>query len=162
MRSSNWPGKPGGKGLVAPLRPGRAELAGAVSRDWEAEAARLRDFQSMVLPGLVQTEDYTRAILRAAPGAGCRADDIEQQVALRMERQAVLDGAAPPELRLVLSEGALRVQVGGPEVMRAQLRKLAEVAGRSQVTLPGARHGRRGGSRAGGQPVHHPRLRPPR
>ena len=36
----------------------------------EAEAARLRDFQSMVLPGLVQTEDYTRAILRAAPGAG--------------------------------------------------------------------------------------------
>ncbi len=101
----------------------------------EAEAARLRDFQSMVLPGLVQTEDYTRAILRAAPGAEGRASDIEPQVALRMERQTVLDGAAPPELRLVLSEGALRVQVGGPEVMRAQLRKLAEVARRSQVTL---------------------------
>ena len=100
----------------------------------EAEAARLRDFQSMVLPGLVQTEDYTRAILRAAPDAGA-AGDIEQQVALRMERQAVLDGAASPELRLVLSEGALRVQVGGPDVMRAQLRKLAEVAGHGQVTL---------------------------
>jgi len=100
----------------------------------EAEAARLRDFQSMVLPGLVQTEDYTRAILRAAPGAGA-AGDIDQQVALRMERQAVLAGAAPPELRLVLSEGALRVQVGGPGVMRAQLRKLAEVAGHGQVTL---------------------------
>jgi transcriptional regulator with XRE-family HTH domain len=100
----------------------------------EAEAARLRDFQSMVLPGLVQTADYTRAILRAAPGAGA-AGDIEQQVALRMERQAVLDAAAPPELRLVLSEGALRVQVGGPDVMRAQLRKLAEVAGHGQVTL---------------------------
>jgi transcriptional regulator with XRE-family HTH domain len=100
----------------------------------EAEAAGLRDFQSMVLPGLVQTEDYTRAILRAAPGAG-PAEDIEQQVALRMERQAVLDGSVPPELRLVLSEAALRVQVGGPEVMRAQLRKLAEVAGRGQVTL---------------------------
>jgi transcriptional regulator with XRE-family HTH domain len=100
----------------------------------EAEAARLRDFQSMVLPGLVQTEDYTRAILRAAPDAG-PAGDIEQQVALRMERQAVLDGAAPPELGLVLSEGALRVQVGGPDVMRAQLRKLAEVAGHGQVTL---------------------------
>ncbi len=100
----------------------------------EAEAARLRDFQSMVLPGLVQTEDYTRAILRAAPGAGA-AGDIEQQVALRMERQAVLDGAAPPELRLVLSEGALRVQVGGPGVMRAQLRKLSEVADHGQITL---------------------------
>ena len=100
----------------------------------EAEAVRLRDFQSMVLPGLLQTEDYARAMLRTAPGAG-PADDIEQQVALRMERQTVLDGTAPPELCLVLSEGALRVQVGGPEVMRAQLGKLAEVADRGQVTL---------------------------
>jgi transcriptional regulator with XRE-family HTH domain len=100
----------------------------------EAEAARLRDFQSMVLPGLLQTEDYARAILRAAPGAG-PGDDIDQQVALRMERQAVLDGSAPPELCLVLSEGVLRVQVGGPGVMRAQLGKLAEVAGRGAVTL---------------------------
>ncbi len=100
----------------------------------EAEAARLRDFQSMVLPGLLQTEDYARAILRAAAGAG-PADDIEQQVALRMARQQVLGGTAPPELCLVLSEGVLRVQVGGPEVMRGQLRKLAEVAGRGQVTL---------------------------
>jgi len=100
----------------------------------EAEAARLRDFQSMVLPGLLQTEDYARAILRAAPGVG-PGDDIDQQVALRMERQAVLDGSAPPELGLVLSEGVLRVQVGGPGVMRAQLGKLAEVAGRGAVTL---------------------------
>ena len=100
----------------------------------EAEAARLRDFQSMVPPGLLQTEDYARAILRAAAGAG-PGDDIEQQVALRMARQQVLGGTAPPELCLVLSEGVLRVQVGGPEVMRGQLRKLAEVAGRGQVTL---------------------------
>ncbi len=99
----------------------------------EAEAARVREFQSMVLPGLLQTEDYARAVLRAAPGAG--PADIEQQVALRMARQQVLDGTAPPELCLVLSEGVLRVQVGGPGVMRAQLRKLAEVAGRGQVTL---------------------------
>jgi hypothetical protein len=88
----------------------------------------------MVLPGLLQTEDYARAILRAAPGAG-PGGDIDQQVALRMERQAVLDGSAPPELCLVLSEGVLRVQVGGPGVMRAQLGKLAEVARRGAVTL---------------------------
>ena len=79
----------------------------------EAEAARLREFQSMVLPGLLQTEDYARAMLRTAPGAG-PADDIEQQVALRMARQQVLGGTAPPELCLVLGEGVLRVQVGGP------------------------------------------------
>lgn len=101
----------------------------------EAEAARLRDFQPMVLPGLVQTEDYAREILRTAPGAEGRASDIEQQVALRMERQTVLGGTAPPELCLVLSESALRVQLGAPGVMRAQLRKLAEVAGQGQVTL---------------------------
>lgn len=101
----------------------------------EAEAARLRDFQPMVLPGLVQTEDYAREILRTAPGAECRAYDIEQQVALRMERQFMLGGTAPPELCLVLTESALRVRLGGPGVMRAQLRKLAEVAGRGQVTL---------------------------
>jgi transcriptional regulator with XRE-family HTH domain len=99
----------------------------------EAEAARLRDFQSMVLPGLLQTEDYARAILRAAPGVP--ADDIEQQVALRMERQQVLAGSTPPELCLVLSEGVLRVPVGGPAVLRAQLGRLAELAGRGQVTL---------------------------
>jgi transcriptional regulator with XRE-family HTH domain len=99
----------------------------------EAEAARLRDFQSMVLPGLLQTEDYARAILRAAPGVP--ADDIEQQVALRMERQQVLAGSTPPELCLVLSEGVLRVPVGGPAVLRAQLGKLAELASRGQVTL---------------------------
>jgi transcriptional regulator with XRE-family HTH domain len=99
----------------------------------EAEATRLRDFQSMALPGLLQTEDYARAILRGAPGVP--ADDIEQQVALRMGRQEVLGGSTPPELCLVLSEGVLRVPVGGPAVLRAQLGKLAEMAGRGQVTL---------------------------
>jgi transcriptional regulator with XRE-family HTH domain len=102
--------------------------------DFEARAARIHNWDQRCLTGLLQTEDYARAILRAAPGAGS-ADDIEQQVALWMERQTVLDGTAPPELCLVLSEGALRVQVGGPEVMRAQLGKLAEVADRGQVTL---------------------------
>ncbi len=122
-------------------RKGWWQRFGPVTPSWlepylglEAEAARLRDFQSMVLPGLLQTEDYARAILRSAPGAG-PADDIEQQVALRMARQQVLGGTAPPELCLVLGEGVLRVQVGGPAVLRAQLRKLAEVAGRDQVTL---------------------------
>jgi transcriptional regulator with XRE-family HTH domain len=100
----------------------------------EAEAVRLRDFQSMVLPGLVQTEDYARAALLAAPGAA-GADDIEQQLALRMTRQQVLDGTAPTELCLVLSEGVLQVPVGGPAVLRAQLRKLAEMASCGQVTL---------------------------
>lgn len=100
----------------------------------EAEAVRLRDFQSMVIPGLLQTEDYARAVLRTAPSAAA-AEHVDRQVALRMERQAVLSQASPPDLWVVLSESVLRVQVGGPEVMRAQLRRLLGVSGHPNVTL---------------------------
>jgi transcriptional regulator with XRE-family HTH domain len=100
----------------------------------EAATVRFRDFQSMVVPGLLQTEDYARAVLRAAPNPGS-TEDIDRQVALRMERQAILDQASPPDLWVVLSESIIRVQVGGPSVMRAQLRRLIDVAERSNVTL---------------------------
>lgn len=98
----------------------------------EAAAARFRDFQSMVIPGLLQTEDYAGAVLRAAPRPG---GDIDRQVALRMERQNILSQPRPPDLWLVLTESAVRVQVGGPAVMRPQLRRLIDVAERSSVTL---------------------------
>src|SRR6266700_8321268 len=68
----------------------------------EAEAARLRDFQPLAMPGLFQTEDYAHAVLRAAPGTG-RPEDISRQVALRMRRQAVLGQASPPRMWVVLS-----------------------------------------------------------
>jgi transcriptional regulator with XRE-family HTH domain len=100
----------------------------------EAAAVRFRDFQSMVIPGLLQTEDYARAVLRAAPNPGS-AEDIDRQVALRMERQAVLGQASPPDLWVVLSENVIRVHVGGPAVARTQLRRLIDVAERSNVTL---------------------------
>jgi Domain of unknown function (DUF5753) len=100
----------------------------------EAEAVRQRDFQPMVIPGLFQTEDYARAVLRAAPNAGS-TEDVDRQVALRMERQAILSQPSPPDLWLVLSESVLRVQVGGPAVMRAQLRRLLDLAEGSNVTL---------------------------
>jgi hypothetical protein len=100
----------------------------------ESEAVRLRDFQSMVVPGLLQTEDYARAVLRAAPHAGSSAE-VDRLVALRMQRQAILGQDSPPDLWVVLSEGVLRVQVGGPAVMRAQLERLACIAERPNVTL---------------------------
>jgi transcriptional regulator with XRE-family HTH domain len=100
----------------------------------EAAAVRFRDFQSMVMPGLLQTEDYARAVLRAAPYPGS-ADDIDRQVALRMERQRILAQPSPPDLWLVLTESVVRIRVGGPAVMRAQLRHLVEVAERPNVTL---------------------------
>ncbi len=100
----------------------------------ESEAVRLRDFQPLVMPGLLQTEDYARAVLRAAPHAGSSAE-IDRQVALRMERQNILGQASPPEVSVVLSESVLRVDVGGPAVMRPQLRRLADAAERPNITL---------------------------
>jgi transcriptional regulator with XRE-family HTH domain len=100
----------------------------------ESDAARLREFQPMMVPGLLQTEDYARAVLRAAPQPG-HGGDIDRQVALRMRRQAILDGAGPLEAAIVLGEGVLRAQVGGPAVMRAQLHRLAGLAARPNVTL---------------------------
>jgi hypothetical protein len=100
----------------------------------ESDAAGLHDFQPSVVPGLLQTEDYARAILRDAPHAG-RGEDIDQQVALRMRRQAVLDQPAPPQLQVVLGESVLWMQVGGPAVLRAQLLRLADLAARPDRTL---------------------------
>ncbi len=100
----------------------------------ESDAARLRDFQPLVVPGLLQTEGYARAVLRAAPHAG-RGEDVDRQVALRMQRQAILDQASPPEAWLVISESVLRMRVGGPAVMRAQLRRLADLAARTDLTI---------------------------
>ena len=100
----------------------------------ESEAVRLRDFQSLVMPGLLQTEDYARAVLRAAPHAGS-SEEIDRQVALRMERQRILGQADPPDVWIVLSESVLRVHVGGPAIMLAQLQRLADVAERPNITL---------------------------
>ena len=100
----------------------------------ESEAVRLHDFQSLVIPGLLQTEDYARAVLRAGPHARSSAE-IDRQVALRMERQKILSQAEPPDVWVVLSESVLRVDVGGPAIMRAQLRQLAGVAERPNIAL---------------------------
>jgi len=100
----------------------------------ESDAARLHDFQPSVVPGLLQTQDYARAILRDAPYADY-GEDIDQQLALRMRRQAVLDQPRPPQVRMVLGESVLWMQVGGPAVMRAQLLRLADLAAGPDLTL---------------------------
>jgi len=100
----------------------------------ESDAARLHDFQPSVVPGLLQTQDYARAILRDAPYADY-GEDIDQQLALRMRRQAVLDQPRPPQVRMVLGESVLWMQVGGPAVLRSQLRRLADLAARPDLSL---------------------------
>jgi hypothetical protein len=97
-------------------------------RDWagiELEATALRWFEPLYVPGLLQTEGYARAVLA---GAGLFApNEIDQQVAARLDRQSVLTRDRPPLLTAVIDEYVLRRLVGGPEVMPEQLAHLAKL-----------------------------------
>ena len=100
----------------------------------EAQAERIRWYAAQIVPGLLQTEDYAREIIGSAllvtpPG------EIERRVQVRMTRQRILDRDEPLNLSVVLDEAALLRQVGGAEIMRDQLRHLAEAAGRPNVEL---------------------------
>lgn len=99
----------------------------------EAEAAAIRAFQPLVIPGLAQTQDYARALTRGL--TTLTDDEIEQRVRVRTERQRVLTAADPVQLNVVLDEAAIRRAVGGPDVMRAQLEHLAALAKRPNVTV---------------------------
>jgi Domain of unknown function (DUF5753)/Helix-turn-helix domain len=90
--------------------------------DKEAEATRLRNFEPLVIPGLLQTEAYARAMLSTRLDS--TSEEVGQAVAARMERQRILERNQPPELSAILDEAALRRPVGGPEVMRGQLAHL--------------------------------------
>lgn len=101
----------------------------------EASASVIRAYEPHCVPGLLQTEDYARALLRVGfPGAP--AEELERRVALRMERQALLDHRLP-DVRLwaVLDETVLRRPVGGPAVMRRQLDRLRDAAAMPNVAL---------------------------
>jgi transcriptional regulator with XRE-family HTH domain len=99
----------------------------------EAEATALRAFELAVVPGLLQTEDYARTLLSArvgTPGA-----DVDQRVAARIERQAILERDSPPLLWILLDEGVLRRPVGGREIMRQQIEHLSEMMERPSVVI---------------------------
>jgi hypothetical protein len=104
--------------------------------DWprkEAQARILRWFEMVVVPGLLQTEDYARVLLADRIGSG--ADDIDEKVAARMERQAILERDRPPELWVVIDEAVLHRQVGGPHVMHEQINHLSEAARRPSIVV---------------------------
>ncbi|MGW4088924.1 Scr1 family TA system antitoxin-like transcriptional regulator [Nocardia sp. NPDC004750] len=91
----------------------------------ESGAQSIRSYDSLVVPGLLQTEDYARALISA--DVMIRPVQVEQLVAIRMRRQERLRGADPVELTAVFGEGTLLQQTGGPDVLRGQLEYLAEL-----------------------------------
>jgi transcriptional regulator with XRE-family HTH domain len=99
----------------------------------EAEATALRWYEPLMVPGLLQTEDYARALLRTR--VGDTDDQIDEMVAARMDRQAVLAREKPPNLWAVIDEGVLRRPVGSGKVMHDQLLRLVEIARRRGIVL---------------------------
>ena len=105
----------------------------------EAQATVLRWYEPLVVPGLLQTEEYARAILSARPDGNL--DDLGEQVAARLARQAILDRTGAPQLWCILDEGVLHRAIGGSKVMRSQLYRLAEVAEHPKTTIQVIRSG---------------------
>jgi transcriptional regulator with XRE-family HTH domain len=94
----------------------------------EATATRIRTYESQFVPGLLQTEDYARAVVRLGHSSAT-ADEIERRVGLRLKRQQeVLHRPDPPTLWAVVDEAALRRPVGGPKIMRDQIEALVGMA----------------------------------
>jgi transcriptional regulator with XRE-family HTH domain len=106
-------------------------------QDWaetvEPVAATLKWLEPDVVPGLLQTEDYMRAIFSAPFGS--TPEGIEERVAARLKRQGILTRNAPPALWVIIDEWALRRPIGGQHVMVKQVTQLIEVARWPRVNI---------------------------
>jgi transcriptional regulator with XRE-family HTH domain len=100
----------------------------------EAEATLVRNYQPSKVPGLLQTPDYARAVVRAS-NLTVPPEEVERRIAVRLKRQERLHGDDPLRLHALLDEAVLHRQAGGPEVMRGQLESLIEAADLPNVSL---------------------------
>jgi transcriptional regulator with XRE-family HTH domain len=93
----------------------------------ESEASKIHDWEPRMIPGLAQTADYTRAVMRAARPRD-KDDSIEKEVQIRVGRQGIFDRDNPPMVWLVIDESALYRPFGGRDVMHDQLSRLETIA----------------------------------
>jgi hypothetical protein len=117
------------------------------SRDWnapyivpfrpfaqdEANATALYTWEPALIPGLLQTEDYARAILTCDPKAS--DGEVTERLTGRLSRQRIIFRTPPPDCWFVIDSAVLHREAGGPKVMHAALLHLAEIARRPHVTL---------------------------
>lgn len=100
----------------------------------EAEASSVHAYESELMPGLLQTPDYYRAFLHAAPAAG-NAEEIEHKIQVRSARQQRLSEENPLKFWAVVNEAVIRRVVGGAETMHDQLRHVADLARQDHVSI---------------------------
>ena len=118
------------------LQPYHAELPEEYTAyiSFEAEARSVRNYESLYIPGLLQTEDYARAVIVGGLPTATHTE-VEQRVQARLERQALLTRDKPLELWAIVDEAAIRRIVGGHEIMQAQLTHIVEAAQAPNVTF---------------------------
>lgn len=121
--------------------PGWWQRFGDVSPTWfqpylglEAAATLIRTYEVQFVPGLLQTADYARAVILLGHDRATSQEN-ERRVALRMERQQMLNRSDPPQLWALVDEAVLRRAIGGETVMRGQIASLIEATKRPNVTL---------------------------
>ncbi len=101
---------------------------------YEHSASIIRNFEPLLVPGLLQTEEYARELLQYIRGPK-DPKRIDALVALRMERQELMSRADPPQLHIIIDEAVIRRVVGGPHLMRRQLLRMREATEQPNMTL---------------------------
>lgn len=104
---------------------------------FEHEAESLRNYESLFLPGLLQSPDYARAVIEGVGGGGANLGtaDVQRRVEVRQQRQGVLTRPVPMQLHAIFDEAALRRQVGSAQIMRAQLEHLLRASAKANICL---------------------------
>lgn len=109
--------------------PGVLQLIG-----YEAASHIIRNFETLLIPGLLQTEDYARAVVPSLE-EGTTAERVDTLVEIRMRRQEQVDRDDPPLMFFILDEAAVRRLAGSRNVMRRQIHYLIEMAAKPNVTI---------------------------
>jgi transcriptional regulator with XRE-family HTH domain len=130
--------------LVALVRDGEErnwhEIHGKLRTTWkdlirfEDDATAICNYEPMLIPGLAQIPDYSRAVIHGAE-PGLAESDLETLVVARMTRQVILSRRKAPKVHLIIDEMVVRRQVGGIRIHQAQLRHLLILSERPNVTL---------------------------
>ncbi len=102
--------------------------------DWETAIVAYRQFETLLVPGLLQTQEYARALISGIE-VGLAEEEIERRVIARITRQQILSRNKPPRLHVILDAGLLERSVGGPSIMRNQLRQLAEATEAPHISI---------------------------
>jgi transcriptional regulator with XRE-family HTH domain len=101
----------------------------------EGAASLIRSYEPHFVPGLLQTEEYARAVLHSGAIGQTKPEDIERHVALRMQRQTLLTRENAPRLWIIMDETALLRPVGDADLMRGQIDRLLEAMKLPHVTI---------------------------